>query len=458
MPHPTTLPAPDVVLTGHCTPDQERRYIHLPFTVPADVRQLHVAYHYSDRIASDPTLRGGNTLDIGLFDERGTAAGSAGFRGWSGSNQEAFTIDREWATPPYRSGPLGAGVWHVLLGPYKVGPRGLDYRVEVWFDPGLPPEERPVTRAEPATAARLPAPAQPGWVRGDLHCHTRYSDGDSWPAELLAAAAAAGLDFLAITDHNSVGAHQAPDTPAPAAGRLPVLLPGVEVTTYGGHWNVWGTDRWYDFRDPSPAAVAAAMREAVAAGGLVSVNHPKPFGPPWEYGAVRGHHAIEVWNGPWDALNAVSLAYWEERLRGGERLIALGGSDTHRLRASGPGALFSPRLGQPTTWVRVAGPPTPTAILAGLRAGDCFISAEPAGPQLYLTPDGDGAHVHVVGAAGATLLLVAAGRAVWAAAIAHEDHQVQVPFPAGAPYLRAQLVDACGRVLALSNPLWLTAR
>ena len=39
------------------------------------------AYDYSDRIASDPLLSGGNTLDIGLFDPRGIAPSSPGFRG-----------------------------------------------------------------------------------------------------------------------------------------------------------------------------------------------------------------------------------------------------------------------------------------------------------------------------------------------------------------------------------------
>ena len=142
-------PEPDVVLVGRFEPDQARRYVHVPFRVPPGLRQLHVRYAYSDRIPSDPSLAGGNTLDIGLFDERGTAAGSPGFRGWSGSERLAFTIAETWATPPYRPGPIGAGVWHVLLGPYKVGPRGLEYRVEIRFDPDLPAED-------PAPALRSP--------------------------------------------------------------------------------------------------------------------------------------------------------------------------------------------------------------------------------------------------------------------------------------------------------------
>ena len=31
----------------------------------------------------------------------------------------------------------------------------------------------------------IPAAAEPGWYRGDLHTHSIYSDGDSWPSELM---------------------------------------------------------------------------------------------------------------------------------------------------------------------------------------------------------------------------------------------------------------------------------
>src|SRR5206468_7746014 len=86
---------------------------------------------------ADPILTGGNTLDIGLFDERGTAPGSEGFRGWSGSEKLELTIDDHWATPPYAPGPIGAGTWQVLLGPYKVGPRGCDWTLRIWFNAGL---------------------------------------------------------------------------------------------------------------------------------------------------------------------------------------------------------------------------------------------------------------------------------------------------------------------------------
>ena len=63
----------------------------------------------------------------------------------------------------------------------------------------------------------------------DLHVHTRASDGSDRPQALVAAAAAAGVQTLAITDHDTVAAV----APAQATGeRLGVqVLAGCELTT-----------------------------------------------------------------------------------------------------------------------------------------------------------------------------------------------------------------------------------
>ena len=42
-------------------------------------------------------------------------------------------------------------------------------------------------------------------TRIDLHCHSTASDGTLTPAELVRAGAAAGLDVMAITDHDTTG-------------------------------------------------------------------------------------------------------------------------------------------------------------------------------------------------------------------------------------------------------------
>jgi hypothetical protein len=426
------LTSPDRVLRGSFSPDQERHYTEIPFTVPSGVGSLHIEYGYSDRIGSDPRLSGGNTLDIGLFDAHD-------FRGWSGSHKLEFTVSETWATPAYTAGPITPGEWRVLLGPYKVAPRGCDYEVRISFSAecGDPPYSEPL-QVVAERQVGLSAAAEPGWLRGDLHCHTLYSDGDSWPADMLAQAVERGLDFLGVTDHNQTGHHAA--YARLRGAQLPIVLPGVEVTTYGGHWNAWGTDSWWDFRDPTEAATSRVMQAAAAAGAVVSVNHPKPFGPPWQYPNAVGFHAVEVWNGNWLEENEVSLAWWDTLLRSGRRIVAVGGSDTHHLKRDGD------RPGRPTTWVQ-ADSRSVDGVLTALRAGRVFVSRDVDGPQLYLSRE----NVHVVGAGGATLTLVSARGVERSTTVDSDDWTI--PVTHSGLFFRAELRDASGEMLALSNPV-----
>ena len=445
------LPRPAITLSGRFEKDHERRYSHVPFEVPAGLHQLHIRCSYSDQIDSDPLVGGGNTLDIGLFDERGIAEGSPGFRGWSGSNKMEFTIDEAWATPPYGKGKIRAGTWHVLLGPYKVGPRGCDWKVEIWLDPGVP-APAPTFFAGEGHIVSLPH-ARSGWLLGDLHCHTVFSDGDSWPVEMLDAASAAGLDFLGVTDHNNVAHHASYG--AGGQGGLPVVIPGIEVTTYGGHWNAWGTDRWWEFREPESQAVERTMRAAMQSGAVVSICHPKPFGPPWEYSNDGGFHAIEVWNGPWAQLNSASLARWDGLLRRGIRCAAVGGSDTHYLHRRDVAARHADSIGVPTTWVEAE--PTVASILAALREGRSFISASPRGPQLYLSADParrGRVVVEVRDGDGATVQLIDDSTETTVASVNSSSWERAFGVRAGSHYVRSELVSAAGELLALTNPLW----
>lgn len=65
-------------------------------------------------------------------------------------------------------------------------------------------------------------------MRIDLHSHSRMSDGTDTPTELVEAAAAAGLDVVALTDHDTAAGW---DEAAAAARRLGVgLVPGMEIS------------------------------------------------------------------------------------------------------------------------------------------------------------------------------------------------------------------------------------
>jgi len=63
-------------------------------------------------------------------------------------------------------------------------------------------------------------------MRADLHVHSTASDGTDPPAEVMRRAARAGLDVVALTDHDTVAGH----AEARAAAGPVALLPGMELS------------------------------------------------------------------------------------------------------------------------------------------------------------------------------------------------------------------------------------
>lgn len=443
-------------------PEEEKVWKHAPFQVPAGVHQFHISIQYNDRINSNPLLTGGNTLDVGLFDPQGIESGSPGLRGWSGSVRTEITIDNDWATPPYRAGAIQPGEWNVLLGAYKTADVGLDAEVTVTFNSNHErPEEPPVADLAELNRTALPKPAEPGWYRGDMHMHTVYSDGDSYPHEVAAAVCEAGLDFYGITDHNRA---QSPVPLVPHGDGWPVLVPGVEVTSYAGHFNVWGgSDTWYDFRDYSAAGQQLAIDTARAGGGLVSMNHPKPYGPMWEHLEVTGFESIEPWNGWWGGLNNLATGFWSDQLNedsAEDWHVGVCGSDMHYLKE--PGNPMIPvshsNLGHPTMWIQTDSELTQDSILEAIRAGRVFMSDSPAGPTIYTHRDTTCISVRVCGARDDVLMAIGRDGCVRAEAIHSMDEtflwSLDEIMPDGERYVRFQVMTTGGLMRAMSNPVW----
>ena len=66
-------------------------------------------------------------------------------------------------------------------------------------------------------------------MRADLHVHSSASDGTDPPAEVMRRAARAGLDVVALTDHDTVAGH-AEARQALARSPPVTLLPGMELS------------------------------------------------------------------------------------------------------------------------------------------------------------------------------------------------------------------------------------
>ncbi|GII78150.1 hypothetical protein Sru01_31320 [Sphaerisporangium rufum] len=364
--------------TGRWSLDQrlERQVHAVPVELPAGTRAFTVELSY-DREAG--------VLDLGC-------EGPAGYRGWSGGARSRYTIAPDWATPGYLPGEVEPGVWSVLLGLYRVPPAGLPYEITVTphGTPPPPPEPAaapPVPDTVPAVRRRgLPALDGLRWRAGELHAHTVHSDGTLTVPALAALARGQGLDFLAVTDHNTVSHHA--ELPAVAAAAGITLIPGQEVTTDLGHANAFGDIGWVDFRRPATDWV----RTVAGRGGLLSVNHPLGADCAFRHPLDERPRVAEVWHsGWWDRTWGAPLA-WAQAWH--EQVVYVGGGDFHRPEDGHP-------PGSPCTWVlaedtgdgNAAGA---AALVAGVRAGRTAVSAGPDGPLLlrhgdeFLVLDADG--------------------------------------------------------------------
>ncbi len=108
-------------------------------------------------------------------------------------------------------------------------------------------------------------------IKLDLHNHTFFSaDGLMTPVQLLQAAKARGIDFLAITDHNTVQGGLQALALSEADPSLPRVIPGVEVRTAVGE--IIGLYVQEEIpRGLSLEETATLIREQ---GGLVYLPHP----------------------------------------------------------------------------------------------------------------------------------------------------------------------------------------
>src|SRR5215469_1943850 len=147
-----------------------------------------------------------------------------------------------------------------------------------------PPRSRPgpgpaVRRAVPA-AARLGS----GSVRADLHSHSTASDGTDAPAEVMRRARAAGLDAVALTDHDTVAGHAA------ARAALPpglTLVPGMELSCRRDGHSVHLLGYLFDPADPELAAETARIRQSRVRRAEAMVERLAELGVPVTWERVR---------------------------------------------------------------------------------------------------------------------------------------------------------------------------
>lgn len=206
---------------------------------------------------------------------------------------------------------------------------------------------------------------EPGWYKGDLHTHTRLSDGKELPERVMEKAHMMKLDYYMATEHNVLHT---------AWLESDILaLPGVEVTTAMGHANLFGLRERPDF-----------INEVLEQGGndkvlpelwksitewcrknevLFSINHPFLYKWKWLYNELLldDVSCLEIINDP--TYESVEIAHAHEANElavrmadllwaDGYQICAVGGSDSHnRIDEFYEGATEPSIAGDPATWL-----------------------------------------------------------------------------------------------------------
>ncbi|WJV65455.1 CehA/McbA family metallohydrolase [Pectobacteriaceae bacterium CE70] len=224
-----------------------------------------------------------------------------------------------------------------------------------------------------------------GWYRGDMHAHTVLSDGHNRLEAAVDIMARQQLDFIFLTEHNIC--HPA----LPDGGRT-LVLPGIEVTTDRGHFNVHGPAMGLAMRDADFSS-EGLVRQGLAiargsephgkptgwGGGTISINHPmmKPWH--WHFAdmPLAQVNTLEICCDPtWstspastEAALEVLSAIWNS----GQKIYAVGGSDAHlEPQERNPQATEPSIYGDPSTFVFSRGL-SGAGILTGLRQGHVYV-------------------------------------------------------------------------------------
>lgn len=210
------------------------------------------------------------------------------------------------------------------------------------------------------------------WVdkAGVVHVHTRYSDGTGTVSTVARAAAAAGAQYVVVTDHDTLAAlehgqagwydRRGRMVPPGQTGDTLVIV-GEEISPDdGNHFLALGLSATVSKEQPP----AAYVREVARRGGLGFIAHPDYPPPeryplkvfPWRDWDVAAYTGLEIWTYTVDWLTGVrrlarlaaallfpdrfvsgpfpeTLDRWDQLLRtawrAGRRIVGIGSLDAH---------------------------------------------------------------------------------------------------------------------------------
>lgn len=193
-------------------------------------------------------------------------------------------------------------------------------------------------------------------LAGVIHVHSLYSDGTGTVSEIAAAARDNELDYVLLTDHDTLAARECGEEGW--HGSVLVLV-GEEVSPYReNHYLAFGVDRAIDHSGLGSREIVEKVTEA---GGFGFLSHPFSRGSawfrrgpmPWRDLDVGGYAGLELWSFVTDSAEKidsvadvvrfvaaperfvdhpprVNLERWD-RICATRRCVAIGGIDAHQI-------------------------------------------------------------------------------------------------------------------------------
>jgi len=295
------------------------------------------------------------------------------------------------------------------------------------------------------------------WLKGNLHSHSTFSDGNLTPEEMKEAYKHHGYDFLAVTDHDVYA-----DTRHLTDDKF-TMIQGFEL--WGNNYSndkdihvhfLWddkieGIEHGQVLHLPERTGKACQefsyqMREK---GAYVMLNHPH-----WsmltspEVGDENPYHAVEIINygTEWLENTGDSTVFWTEMLYRGLKLWGGGGDDNHNGHPLD--SMYSDSFGGFT--VVKARDRSPQAIIEALKTGSFYTSTGPAIYDFYVEDD----EVHVVTSPCERIYVGGKHRAHQRKLGRHVTEFVCKLTGKENGMIRCEAMDAAGRS-AYSNPIFL---
>ena len=317
-----------------------------------------------------------NLLNLSLYDTKGSFVGR-----WDQNSERPVRVSSTYSSPGFISCKIIPGFWKVEIETHAIVTEGCKYRLEISLiqrtnGENLNPFKKKLINSSSYKDNK-------GWYKGELHVHSNHSDGKNTLPEIIEGAKREGLDFIALTDHNTVSGFSS----IPMREDL-LIIRGMEFTTYYGHALALGITSFIDWHSKERMRnINNIIDEVHLQKGLFAIAHPFSIGDPvcsgctWKLENIDYQKVdlIEVWAGyrkERKIENYRSFKLWDKLLNQGLKVVGISGRDWHDVNERKSDGILK-------TFV-YADSLSEDEILKGLRKGKVFVSS---GPQLFFSAE-----------------------------------------------------------------------